>query len=410
MAWGREAGLLFGGFCGASPLPKGGMIRFREGPATDPPNGVSNTMASMNSKERKPTPIRARVVGLLLWTALPLLLAGCMASPNQSWAGLTVMGDHVILAHNRYISSIDLDSGQQAWKYPETSDSKTLFYSNPLVTSDGDLVAGAYNGVVVKLDSAGGAEKWKLEGDGAKIIAPLMEVPGGEFIASSDNGNLLVIGADGSLQQQVDLGRAVSWGPIAADSKRIYIATIDHMLIALDISTFEKEWSVDLKYSISGGVILSGGKLIMGTFGNKVVAIDPESGNKLWEASAGGWVWEAPAVDADSVYASDLKGTLQALSLQDGSPRWSRQLGSPIQAAPVVAGGMVFVGTKDGKVQAFSAADGTPKWQQTLEGGVFGTLCATGDKLLLPVKGSAYQLAALWTESGAFAWTYTEPV
>jgi outer membrane protein assembly factor BamB len=367
-------------------------------------------MVSMNSKEKKFSPMRVRALGVFLLAVLPLLLAGCVASPNQSWAGLTVKGKYAFLAHNRYISAIDLDSGQQIWKYPETADPKTLFYNNPLITSGGDLVAGAYNGVVVKLDSASGVEKWKMEGDGAKIIAPLMEGPGGDLIASSDNGNLLVIDAGGSLLRQIDLGHAVSWGAMAADSKRIYIATIDHMLIALDLSTYEQAWSVDLKFSISGGVTLSGGKLIMGTFGNKVVAIDPETGNELWKVSADGWVWEAPAVDGNTVYAADLKGTLQAISLQDGSSQWKVDLGSPIQAAPVVADGMVYLATTDGKVRAFSTADGAPKWQQTLEGGVFGTLCVAGDKLLLTVKGSAYQLAALSTANGTISWTYIEPV
>ncbi|MBN1440472.1 MAG: PQQ-binding-like beta-propeller repeat protein [Anaerolineales bacterium] len=355
--------------------------------------------------------IRKGIRPRLAAAALPLLLAACAGgAPNQSWAGLAVRGDLAYLAHNYHISAVNLSSGEMVWKYPEEVDAKTLFYGDPLIDSQGYLVAGAYNGAVVKLNAETGTPVWKAEGDGEKIIAPIAEGPDGEYYVSSESGDLRVLGgSDGALIKRIPLDKMTSWGPMAVNGERIYIATIEHKVMAVNFESGAAEWTVDLGAAIAGGVNLVDGKLVVGTFTDRIYALDPQTGATLWEAAAEGWVWQAPISDGETVFAADLGGALRALALADGSPLWSVQVGAPVQAGPAAQEGQVFAGTSKGTVRAYSIEAGAPVWEQTVEGAVHGSLRLSGGKLLVVVSGAKYQLAALNPESGVIVWTYAEP-
>jgi outer membrane protein assembly factor BamB len=339
------------------------------------------------------------------------MLAACSSTTaNQSWSGLALKGDLAYLSHNTFVSAVNLGSGVKAWQYPDKADAKVLYYGDPLVDSKGDLVVAAYNGSVVKLDPASGALKWKHDGDGAKIIAPLLEGPDGNYYASSESGDLLIIdSAAGTLKSKIHLGKATAWGEMAADAQRIYVATIEHKVYAVDFQSGKTAWTVTLDASIAGGVTLADGKLLVGTFAGQVIALDAQTGKTIWKVKTDDWVWQAPVAAGDSVFATDLGGTLRALGAADGAPQWSKTLDKPIQAAPAVDNGLVFIGTTAGTVRAYSAADGTQKWEQTLAGGVFGALRVFGGKLLIVVNSSKYQLAALAPDTGSIIWTYVEP-
>jgi outer membrane protein assembly factor BamB len=69
----------------------------------------------------------------------------------------------------------------------------------------------------------------------------------------------------------------------------------------------------------------------------------------------------------------------------------------------------VFAGTSKGVARAYSAASGVKVWEQTVEGAIYGNLRLAGDKLLVVVSGTKYQLAALNPENGSILWTYVEP-
>jgi outer membrane protein assembly factor BamB len=370
-------------------------------------------MVDILSKKKNRFPISSRLPAVAVLGLLTALLVSCSAgAANQSWPGLALNGDVAYMAHNHFISAINLATGQKTWQYPAKADTKFLYYGDPLLDSKGDLVAAAYDGSVIKLDPAAGTLKWKYDGDGSKIIAPLVEGPDGSYYASSETGDLLVFDpATGTLKTKIHLGKATAWGAMAVDAQRIYLATIEHKVYAVNFQSGKPDWTFDAGASVAGGVTLADGKLFLGTFAGKVIALDPQTGNKLWETKTDGWVWQAPVAAGDSLLATDLGGTLHALAAKDGAPIWNVKLDAPIQAAPAVDGGTLFIGTTTGgTVRAYSAKDGSQKWQQTIEGGVFGTLRVYAGKLLITVNGSKYQLAALAPDTGSIVWTYVEPV
>jgi outer membrane protein assembly factor BamB len=363
----------------------------------------------LNRKSKSISNVRGTAIAAL--ALLSSFLVACAGGTmNLSWAGLAVNGELAYLAHNSFITAVHVDSGEKAWQYPEKADPKLLFYSDPLIDSGGDVVAGAYDGSVVKLDAATGTLKWILTGDGQKIIAPITEGPDGAYYASSENGSLLVIDPQaGSVKNKIALGKESSWGPMAADAKRLYVATIEHRVLAVNFADGTIDWSVDLDASIAGGVNLVDGKLVVGTFGDKVVALSPQTGETLWETPTDGWVWQAPVIAGETLFATDLSGTLRALTLAGGAPLWTAKMDAAIQAAPLVIGERVFAGASDGMVRAYSTASGVQVWELKLEGKVYGKLLADGDKLIVAVNGSKYQLAAIAPDTGTILWTFVEP-
>jgi outer membrane protein assembly factor BamB len=360
---------------------------------------------SMN-RMMKIRPVAAAVLALAA-----VLLSGCAGgAPNFSWAGLAVKGDTAFVAHNYFVSALRIDTGQMVWKYPAEADRAVTYYSDPLVDSGGNLVVGAYNGSVVKLNADTGMKIWATEGDGQKIIGPVAEGPDGDYYASSESGELLVIDSEaGTILRRIALGKLSTWGRMAVNGEKIYIATIEHKVVAVNAIEGTIDWTTDTGAAIAGGVNLVDGKLVVGTFADKVFALDPQGGAVLWETPTDGWVWQAPVISDSTLYATDLGGVLRALALEDGSPLWTVKLTAPAQAGPAVDGDTVFAGESKGMVRAFSAADGAQQWEAQLEGGVHGELLAVGGKLLVVVANAKYTLAALNAESGAVLWTYTEP-
>jgi len=355
--------------------------------------------------------MKLRLTALIALGLFASLLTACAGGAlNLSWAGLAVDGDTAYIAHNSYISAVNLGNGQMSWKYPAESDAKQNFYGDPLIDSKGFLVAGAYNGAIVKLDAGNGALLWTLEGDGEKIIAPISEGPDGAYYASSESGDLLVIDSDaGTIRKRIPLGKVTSWGPMAVNGERIYIATIDHKVLAVNFGTGAIEWTVDLGAAVAGGVNLVDGKLVVGTFTDKIIALDPKDGAKVWETAADGWVWMAPVISGDTIFATDLSGVLRAVKLEDGALVWRAELEEAIQAAPVIDGERVYAGTSKGKLRAYAVADGIQVWEQTVKGGLYGRLHVAGGKLLAVVNGGDFTLAAFSLENGSSLWTYKAP-
>jgi outer membrane protein assembly factor BamB len=352
--------------------------------------------------------------GLVILAALAFLLAGCGVGP-LSWPGLLVDGDTAYLAFSNHISAVNLADGSMLWQYPakDKKDAALQFYSDPILDSDGNLVAGSYDGSIVKVDTSTGNLVWRNTDNKHRIIAPVLQGPDGKYYFSPEDAGLAVLQSDdGADAGQITLdGGASSWGVMAAEGENIVVATLEHKVISWHVTAGEADWIVDLGAPIAGGIRLEDGTLYLGTFNNNAVALDPGDGSTIWEVPTKAWVWQPPVVQDGVAYILDVAGNLTAVNAADGSVIWTAALDGPSQASPVVDAetGIVYVGQTSGKVRAFSIADGKSIWEVELSGPVYGTLQISGDRLLVPVLGGEYHFASLLKTSGAKQWTYTQP-
>jgi len=116
------------------------------------------------------------------------------------------------------------------------------------------------------------------------------------------------------------------------------------------------------------------------------VAVNAESGQRLWRADdtseagamgvdpsgqrlqTAGEFASSPAVTDDSVYVGGDR--LVALDRQSGSVNWGRSFSGPVNSSPVVVDGTVYVGTDDSRVVGFEAGSGNTVWSVDTDGSV----------------------------------------
>jgi outer membrane protein assembly factor BamB/actin-like ATPase involved in cell morphogenesis len=135
-------------------------------------------------------------------------------------------------------------------------------------------------------------------------------------------------------------------------------------------------WTVDTGGRISSTPVVADGRVYAATqVSDKVVAIDAENGELVWEFDAGGSVFGATAVDDEgTVYTgsyvgaiegqpdTDGQGAVTAIEGETGEQRWRFDVGAVVQSSPLVSGGVVYVGADDNNLYAIDAATGQPVW------------------------------------------------
>jgi len=171
--------------------------------------------------------------------------------------------------------------------------------------------------------------------------------------------------------------------PNAAADGRVYAASIDGTVEAIDAVTGRTVWSQRL-----------GGKK-----------------GFLWKRSDNTLRWSGgPSVDGDLLVVGGLDGQVYALSTQDGAERWHTQINSEIIASPAIGGGFVVVRANDGKLHGLDASDGSPKW---LFDQAVPALSLRGNSAPLIANGVVYdgtdngRVTAVRLDDGNELWTQT---
>jgi outer membrane protein assembly factor BamB len=99
--------------------------------------------------------------------------------------------------------------------------------------------------------------------------------------------------------------------------------------------------------------------VIDATDGGEVLALDRETGQKLWSFELPGPTWQSPVVVDDTLIQGDCEGTLHGYDVADPrvqpTERWSATIGGCIESTPAVWEGRIFVGTRGGRF--FSLGD-----------------------------------------------------
>ena len=341
-----------------------------------------------------------------------VLLSACSgAATTSSWPGLAADQNHAYLANGQYLYAVSLDSGLKVWQFPDKAGTQ-LFYSNPVLTSDGQLLIGSSGRdyALYSLDPATGKEKWAapFAADDHWVAPPL--VVGDTVYAANNNGTLYALKlATGQLSWSVPLGHSL-WGTPTTDGKLIFVTSLDHYLYALDPATHKLVWKKDLGGSIAGSPLVAadGAALYVGSFAHKMFALEAASGAIRWSAELKDWVWGTPALSGNTLYAADVSGNLYSLGAADGKNTWpSVKPDGPITGSPLVLTNGIAVVTQAGSVYAYKP-DGSMLWNPaTIGGQIYTTPVLAGDRILVAPMSAQYWLYAVNAKDGSLLpWHY----
>lgn len=361
--------------------------------------------------------MRKKFVIVLVILLGGILLSACTGGPvhGSTWPGLAADGNTAYLADGPFVYAINLSDGREIWRYPGEGGEGLAFYSTPAITPDGLVIVGSAgtNYSLIALDPGDvsnnvPAEVWRFtEANDHWRAAPLV-VEDKLFAANSD-GNLYILDLqDGQSVKEATVvnmdGRL--WSQPASDGERVYLTTLDHSVIAIDVNTYDILWRQDLGGAVPGSAVLSDdGTLYVGSLASRLERFDPVTGDHQPVVDAENWVWNAPALEGDTLYFSDVDGNFYSVDTATGNLNWSVQPDGPVTASPLIQEDHILLATESGSVYAVGR-DGNVLWSEEIGGKIYTTPVDAGDLVLVAPLETEFYLAAL-DENGRQIWTFT---
>lgn len=150
--------------------------------------------------------------------------------------------------------------------------------------------------------------------------------------------------------------------------EHIYAAATNGRIEKYSLTTGKRVWQTKLnKETITAGVGVGNGLVLVATDQGKVYALNQVSGEISWEAQLSSEILASPVIDSDVAVARTGDGKVYGLAAFDGAVLWtiSRQLPRLTlrgDSRPLIYGGVVFAGFSDGTLAAVEAKNGRALW------------------------------------------------
>ncbi len=259
-------------------------------------------------------------------------------SPAVSGGSLFVPLDY---GSRRVLTAWDLSKGGVLWSVKDGSS-----ISTSLTVIDGQLIVVDREGVVKSLSASEGVELWQTTPDSTSQIhaSPI----------SGDNESVLVVtsrglatrisGANGTVAWSRQLPQPVYQTP-AWSGNLIVLTGTRGWIGALDARTGAVRWEVQVSTepvkltapAISGELVV-----VAGTDG-LVRALNAVDGSLRWETTLSTTLVAPPFVASNHVFVGTMDARLVALEREAGDVVWEKELRGRVKSALAVSGGDVYV-------------------------------------------------------------------
>ncbi len=233
-------------------------------------------------------------------------------------------------------------------------------------------------------------------------------------------------------------------GQLAADDRRVFVATRDGMVTSLDRDSGATVWQAPgparRVISAGAGSLVARGldgtlaslnpkdgatrwtaasgvkgdlaalvtKEIVVVAGEGLAAFDTATGRSLWSAPPGSVATAPPTLVSSCLALGEADGTLRCLDPMTGASRWVFPTRSALLAAPTADGaGRLYLGTTDRRVLKLDAADGKLRWHWKVGADVQAEPAVSAEKVL--VAGFDAVLYAFHAGNGNLAWRSALP-
>jgi len=246
-----------------------------------------------------------------------------------------VAGDMIYFgADDYYIYALDASDGTEIWK----------FYTGSHVTSSPAVLNG-----IVYIGTNGNYLYTLHAIDGRRILRFKSHYPGFSSPALS-NDTIYFSGSSGRVYA-VDAD-ARSW-PREHEFRPMWTQIYAWGLPGIPAPPLQSGflWQLRISRSATTSPAIVGSNLYVGT-GEKLIVINLESQEKVWEFETGDSVWSSPAVINNYVYFGSDDHRLYAIDAITGEEAWHISTEGKITSSPAVADGIIYIGSHDGKLYA----------------------------------------------------------
>lgn len=236
---------------------------------------------------------------------------------------------------------IDRETGKPVWTF---SGSKGFFIGKA-AEADGTIYAPSNDGFLYAIGEDG-QMLWKFGTEHFIWSQPLVG-KNAIYVGSMDHF-VYAISEQGDELWVTEMAGAVVGAPVLSqDESLLYVGSIGKQLVALDTGTGETVWTFDAGASLWGDALLVDGTLYFADSAGNMYALNAENGVLDWQKEIAGKVMGGlSAIDDGFVLATE-EGAIKAFNF-DGSPKWESSVDGEIYQAPAVNADTIVAGTVNG--------------------------------------------------------------
>ncbi len=205
----------------------------------------------------------------------------------------------------------------------------------------------------------------------------------------------------------------------ASDGNRIYAASQNGNVLALDPETGKERWKTKLDMPLSAGPAANEGTVVVASKDGYIIVLDAATGVEQWRTYVAGETLAQPLIHGDSIVVQTIDSRLRALSRFDGRQRWAIEQTPPVltvrgASSPLLVGSLVIAGFDNGRLLAVNVNTGDIEWESMLAmptgrsdldrlSDINGAIAVVGQDLY--AAGYQGRIAALAAESGQVLWS-----
>jgi len=246
---------------------------------------------------------------------------------------------------------------------------------------------------IICWNASNGNAIWKQELKGNVISSPLV-VEGRVYLADHD-WIYCLNASTGKLAWEYDTSVLVReyTSPTYSEGK-IYVGCYYlGILFCLNALSGELEWKYTSESQIYLSPVVSGGKVYISTWLEKVYCIDAMTGDSLWDYNTNGMAVYSLTSYYDKLYFSSSDCNVYCLNANTGSLLWIFNTGGGVYSSPAIADGKIFFASNDNYFYCLNATTGEEIWRYKNEypdSYVYSSPIVANGKVYIAFRGRLY--------------------
>jgi outer membrane protein assembly factor BamB len=278
--------------------------------------------------------------------------------------------------------ALDLQTGQEHWKFKNPAD-QTGF--NAAAGVRNRLVyIGDMDGNFYCLDAKTREKKWAAKAD-AEINSAANFYQDNVLFGSQDATLYCLDAKTGEKQWTHRIGDQIRCSPTVVED-RCFLAGCDGKLHVIDLGSGEEVGAVEIEAPTGATPAASGTLIYFGTEGATFFCIDWKAIKEVWrrqDKSRNLPIRSSAALTPQAVVFGGRDKMLHALDPKSGEKLWDFPTKSKIDGSPVVVGPRVFVGSGDGRIYGLDLKTGNKVWEYEAGGSFSGSPAVAANRLLI---------------------------
>ncbi len=248
-------------------------------------------------------------------------------------------------------------------------------YDYTPVLDAGFVYAANAKGELTKLNADNGKQEWRVET--TEPISGGVGFGGGLVLVGTSRGDVLAYDVSGKFIWKSHISSEVLSAPRYFEGK-VIARSGDNHIYGLDAADGVRKWVYTRKVPAlslrsSAGIAVDSGAVYAGFSGGKMIALNAESGQLLWEATVAtpkgvteieriSDITSLPVVVGPVVYAVAYQGRIAAVDRRSGQVLWNREISS--YTGMTASDNKLYVSHTLGSFYALDDTAGKTLWRQ----------------------------------------------